>query len=202
MWKFEVPLGIALTVCVPGVSLAGAICAHIVDPGNLPLPHAVLNVSNLSTTAQHYAGEADHDGNVCIDHIAEGLYAVEVSMSGFLNVRYYPVKMIFPHTTQLEFRLPFGNVNGDTFSPESILSGTLKRKGEPVEGVNICLYQNHANMPSVCDKTDDIGEYALTVPTGTYELEMSDRGKVLAPRRPIDLSVAGLYRDRLSLDAP
>jgi len=180
---------------------AGTICAYIADPGDQPLPQAILSISGLSGGPQRFSARADHDGNVCVGHIPEGLYAVEVSLTGFMNVRYYPVRVVFPNTVHLAFHLPFGNVNADTFSTDSTLSGTLRRKGEPAAGIKLCLFQSEANVPSVCDSTDDIGEYALVVPPGKYEVEISDRGKLLVPRRPMDLSVPGLYRDRLSLDA-
>ena len=195
-------LVLALLGPISNFAWAGTICAHIVDPGDQPLPDAAVIVSSLSGGPQHYAAKADHDGSVCIDHVPEGLYAVEVSLTGFINVRYHPVRVVFPNTVNLAFRLPFGNVNGDSFSVESTLSGTLKRKGVPFSGIKVCLFQREATVPSVCDNTDQVGEYALIVPAGKYDVEMSDRGKVLVPRRSIDLSVAGLYRDQLSIDAP
>jgi hypothetical protein len=198
-----IPL-LVLTLAGSMVSVisAGTICAYVADPGDQPLQHAAMSISSLSGGPQHFAGKSDRDGNVCIDHIPEGLYAVEVSLTGFMNVRYHPVRVVFPSTVHLGFHLPLGNVNVDTFPVESTLSGTLKRKGEPAAGIKVCLFQSEATVPSVCDSTDEIGEYALVVPAGKYEVEMSDRGKVSAPRRSIDLSVAGLYRDRLSLDPP
>jgi hypothetical protein len=196
-------LVVALAGPMSSVMSAGMICAYIADPGDQPLPDAAMSISSLSGgPQQHFAAKADHDGSVCIDHIPEGLYAVEAGLTGFINVRYHPVRVIFPHTMHLVFHLPFGNVNADTFSAESTLSGTLRRKGDPATGIKVCLFQSEARVPSVCDSTDDVGEYALIVPAGKYEVEISDRGKMLAPRRTVDLSVAGLYRDRLSLDAP
>lgn len=167
---------------------AGTVCAYITDPGDQPLPHATMSVSSLLVRSQNHAAKTDRDGKVCIDHIPEGIYAVEVSLTGFMNVRYHPVRVVFPHAVHLAFRLPFGDVNGDTFSAESTLSGTLKRKGDPVAGIKICLFHSGATLPPVCDSSDEIGEYALIVPAGKYEVEMSERGKELAPRRSIDLS--------------
>jgi len=190
-----------LASAVSNAVLADAICSKVVDPGDQPLPNAALKIVGLSDPARHYTGQTDREGKVCIGNIPEGLYSVEASMTGFLNVRYYPVRVVFPREVHLEFRLPIGYIGEGGIAPESVLSGTLKRSGEPVGGIKICLFEGNSTTPTACDTTDDIGEYALTVAPGKYAVELSDRGKLQMPRRPIDLSVAGQYRDRLSFDA-
>jgi hypothetical protein len=184
------------------VALADAICSKVVDPGDRPLPNAALKIVDLSDATKHYVGQTDREGNLCISKIPEGLYSVEASLPGFLNVRYYPVRVVFPREVHLEFRLPIGYIGEGGIAPESVLNGTLKRGGEPAGGIKICLFDGASTTPSACDNTDDLGEYALTVAPGKYAVELSDRGKLKMPRRQIDLSVAGQYRDRLSLDAP
>lgn len=142
----------------------------------------------------------DTNGKACIEHLPEGLCSVEASSSGsgFLNVKYYPVRVVFPEDVNLSFRLPFGEIGEGGLLSEAILSGTLMDQGKPSGDVKICLFEGSKSLPFACTVTNDLGQYALIVPPGKYRLELS-RAVARIFTATIAVPVPGYYRNRVSM---
>jgi hypothetical protein len=187
-------LGLALAT---SITLAGSeMCIKVLDEAGQPLPRARVQVSSLSTAKSHQRA-TDSQGNACFLDIPEGLYSVEVSLQGFLTAKYYPLQVSYPEKNGLTVRLPLSNVNGDNMAQQITLSGTLWRSGKPAEAVSICLFRSDRSRV-VCTLTNNLGEYAVIAPPGTYEVELKPSSGS-AYRSKIDLSTPGAsYHDRLS----
>lgn len=106
-------LQVALFACLAG--MIGQLCVHaselcvtVNDPEDLPLPHAWVNVTDR-IAVKTYNESTDSKGRTCLT-LPEGTYAVEAGLTGFLNVRYYPVRVTYPNPLNLTFRLPFGDI--------------------------------------------------------------------------------------------
>ncbi len=80
---------------------------------------------------------------------------------------------------------------------ESTLSGTLRRDSTPVAAANICILDKRGVRLNRT-VTNDLGEYALSVHPGIYEVEIQV-SKNEKYRSQIDISTPGLYRDRLKI---
>jgi hypothetical protein len=140
-------VAVIIVVAILGESnlIAAALCARITDSAGLPLRNAWINVVCLKTN-KLYTGEADPDGKACISKLPDGLYSVEAGLTGFLNVRYYPVRIKYPAVEQLQFRLPFGEITEGLLSQDATVAGTLKADGDtPVQGANICILELDRN---------------------------------------------------------
>lgn len=190
------PLYIAVSWCIASASLYGAeLCVKVVDYGDQPLPSASVAALDLARGTR-YESKTDRKGESCFPAIREGRYSVEAGLAGFMNVRYYPVRVVFPTKTQLSFRLPLGEITeGDFFSEESVVSGTLELGGSPVKGARICIA-----VPGdpQCTTTNDLGEYAISVAPGSYEWEIRTADG-MTYRSRINLPGPGTFRDRLTL---
>jgi hypothetical protein len=175
---------------------AAVLCATVVDYAHLPLPNASVAATDLHS-GKTYSAQSDKRGKACFDSIPEGLYAVETGLTGFLNVRYYPVRISPSSQSNLSFALPFGEITEGGVGQDSTLSGTIKLSGAPVQGAEVCVTGKSAFRK--CVVTDDLGEYALIVPAGDYDAEVRIRnGKMY--RSKVDVSVPGVYNNRLTLD--
>ncbi len=192
------PVVAYLCLSMAGTTLsASEMCIKVLDETGLPLPHARVQASNLSTQ-KSWQKESDSQGNACFLKIPEGLYAVDASLQGFLTARYYPLPVFYPEKSGLTIRLPLSNLNGDTVSQEITLSGTLTENRRPAEGVSICLFRSDGTQVA-CATTNDLGEYAITAAPGIYEVELKPYSGN-AYRSKIDLSTPGaLYRNDLKL---
>ena len=198
---FRMMASVCLTVVAQMGLFGGTICSTVIDPGGLPLPNASTKILGLLSAPVRFSGLTDQSGKVCLTAVPEGLYAVEISLTGFLNVRYYPVRLLARNTANLTFTLPFGYIGEGGVVPESLVSGSLRRVDIAVSGVKICLFASDRSIPEACDITDDLGEYAISVAPGVYWVEISERGKQIQPRRRLDLSTPGRYRNRIGLEA-
>jgi hypothetical protein len=187
----------AVTIAIAAVCesrlVASSLCARVTDSAGLPLRNAWINVASLKTN-KLYTGQADSDGRACISNLPEGLYSVEAGLTGFLNVRYYPVRVKYPAVEQLQFLLPFGEITEGLLSQEATVAGTLKDGETPVEHANICILELERNTRVTCETTNDLGEYAFSLPPGMYAVETRMPGGAVN-RSKIDVSTAGSYRN-------
>jgi hypothetical protein len=167
------------------------------DYAKLPLPSATITATNLGT-GKAYQARSHKDGSACISEVPEGLYSVEASLTGFLHVKYFPVRITASETAKLSFWLPFGEIEEGGIGQESTVSGTLLSRGLPAEAAEICLLRVDTAAKS-CTITNDLGEYALVVPPGAYDTEVRTKGGAVYKSR-IDVSTPGIYRNRLSLE--
>jgi hypothetical protein len=181
---------------------ASEMCVRVDDYADLPLPNAWVNVTDLrntgvdSTTVRTFNKSTDSRGKACLA-VPEGTYSVEAGLTGFLNVRYYPVRVVYPNPVELSFRLPVGDVIEGGVSPEALLSGTLQLDGSAIEGAKICVLQQSGPGVVVCGLTNVFGEYALSVPPGVYRTELrTPRGQIY--RSTVDVRHPGHYRDRVT----
>jgi hypothetical protein len=182
-----------------GSAKAAVLCANVFDLANLPLPDASVTAVNLGTN-KRFGGRSDRTGKACIPALPEGLYSVEVALTGFLNVRYYPVRLAPVATHELRFQLPFGEITEGSLAQESTLSGTLKQDGAPIQSAKICIFASEGEnaAPVTCSVTNDLGEYAIIVPVGIYTVELRlPQGTV--QRSKIDLSNPGFHRNSITV---
>ena len=178
---------------------ASAICVNVKDFADQPLPGARATIVNLGTSAVTVIRTGE-GGSACTPQIPEGLYSVEVGLSGFLNVRYYPIRLSFPGRPDLQFRLPFGEVTEGGIREDAVVSGTLKDRSGPVGRGEICLLEAAKGTEISCTTTNELGEYALSVPPGEYGVELKRDGK-LVQGSSIQLRSPGVYRDIITLGA-
>jgi hypothetical protein len=197
--QFNAPfLAIALMLGFTSQVAGSEICADIVDYSGLPLPNSSLVATNLQT-GKSFTTKSNYAGRACLGKVPEGLYSIEAGLRGFLNVRYYPVRVRFPDRPNLKFQLPFSEITEGGLGQDAILSGTLQDKDAPLEGAEVCVLQQDGTR-AACTITNELGEYALTVSPGSYKGEIkAANGKVY--RSIINLSRPGLYRNQFALQA-
>lgn len=180
-----------------GILGASTICVRVKDYADLPLHDARTTVVNLGTNKTSVA-LTGRDGRACVPGLPEGLYSVEIGLAGFLNVRYYPIRLAFPTTPDLQFRLPFGEITEGGLAADAVISGTLKRADIAIGSAKICILGLGAEQPITCGTTNELGEYALSLPPGTYRVEVTLAGG-LVYRSKIEVPVPGVYRNRITL---
>jgi hypothetical protein len=171
-----------------------SLCVTVMDVMRLPLPRATVTVANL-VSRKSVTIKTNQEGLFCSSDLAEGQYSIEASMSGFMNVRYTPVSLSYPNTVRIVFWLPLADIEEGGFGTDAVLSGTLGTAEGPNSGAEICLIGPTLSEP-ICTRTNDLGEYALTVPPGKYEATVRTRGGV-PKSTPLDLPSSGVYRNRL-----
>ncbi len=191
----HIRLATALLAAVRCTAFDGLLCVEVRDPTRLPIPRAVVSATELGTWKRHTVMTGD-SGRACFASIPEGLYAVEAGTEGFVNVRYYPVRLRFPFTQRHRFELPLGELREGGIPTESVISGTLRLEGEPVAWAKICI--KAAGADQICTTSNSIGQYALFVPPAKYRADITRGGR---PRietvLTLDVSVAGTYIDKL-----
>jgi hypothetical protein len=151
-------------------------------------------------SGKSFAGKTDKDGQVCLSGIPEGLYAVETHLMGFLHVRYYPVRVVALARQKLSFSLPFAEITEGGLGDESTLTGTLLKAGAAVVSAEVCMIKLPGDAKT-CTATNDVGEYVLLGPAGTYQTEVRTIDGAIYGSR-INMSVPGIYRNQLTLDVP
>jgi len=189
---------LALIFLTGSPALASVLCVTVMDYARLPLPSASLNATNL-LTGKAYLARSDKNGTACFSDIPEGLYSIEAGLTGFLRVKYYPVRVTSSAKEKLSFWLPFSEITEGGVDHESTLSGTLLSGGSPLESAEVCAI-GAAGAPRTCTVTNDLGEYALVLTAGVYQTEVHTRDEKIYKSK-IDVSIPGIYRNRLSLDA-
>lgn len=184
-------------ICGPAV-WASNICTTVSLPDGQPLYRAEVKVLSLLDTNVRFSAWTDRDGKVCLNLLPESLYSVEASKPGFLNSRYYPVRILFPNDVDLDFRLPVGEIREGLLEEEVTLSGTLRKDGKPVDGVRICAAEKVRRLPATCATTNDLGQYVLTLAPAIYAIELTHlRHRIQTTT--LDLTAPGQYRDRLTI---
>jgi hypothetical protein len=189
--------GLAVLGLVAPPAFASDLCATVVDLAHLPLPSASVNAIHLAT-GKSYAGQTANDGRTCVSGLPEGLYSVEAHLPGFLHVRYYPVRVTPLAKQYLSFSLPFAEIREGGVVDESTLAGTLSSDGIAVDSATVCMTSASTSLKT-CTTTNDLGEYVLLGPADNYDVEIRTRGGAVCKSR-VDMSVAGIYRNRLSMD--
>jgi hypothetical protein len=149
----------ALILLTGSPVFASTLCAAVMDYARLPLPSVSLNATNLAT-GKAYVARTDKNGTACFVDIPEGLYSVEASLTGFLHVKYFPVRVTPSAKERLSFWLPFAEVTEGGIGQESTLSGTLLNNGSPLESAEVCMIRT-VGASRTCTVTNDLGEYAL-----------------------------------------
>jgi hypothetical protein len=189
--------------------LGSELWVTVIDPAGGPLPKAWVNVTGLlsgkagkDAPPEVYHATTDRDGRACIT-VREGAYAVEVGLLGFMNVRYLPVRVIYPDPVHLEFELPIGDILEGRWANDVLVSGTLRLEGEPLGGVYICLFPENGgdSDPVACGYTNRLGEYALSVPKGRYRVTVRTFNHKEYETH-LDGSSTGWCWNELSIDKP
>lgn len=183
-------------IVVGGHAMAAAeLCVTVSDPASLPLPGAVVVAANLVTLKTQRV-DTDEKGQACLNLLPEGLYSVEVSLRGFLTVKYHPVRVSFSGTKRLSAQLPFGELTEGGVLQESTLAGTLKDGDNLLVHAKICLFREGNARPEVCITTNELGEYGVIVVPAAYRFEIVAGGSKYGGT--IDAAVPGSYRIRLA----
>jgi hypothetical protein len=145
-----IPLRLVVTLSAIAQMYASAarLCVVVHDYADLPLSGAWVNIIDVTTAkanagsqAPSYSISTDAAGKAC-KTLPEGTYSVEAGLTGFLNVRYYPVRVALPYVVDLSYRLPNGPVGEGGVEQEAILSGTLRVDGKPLEDTKIWMWKN------------------------------------------------------------
>ena len=92
-------------ICATSAFLcASEVCVNVSDFSEQPLANAWINVTDLAA-GKIRSTQSDSKGSACLPGLPEGLYSVETGLTGFLNVRYYPVRISpqFPHSFRFGF---------------------------------------------------------------------------------------------------
>jgi hypothetical protein len=194
--RLAVAVAFAVTVCC-GELAASAVCVNVNDYAGLPLHNAWVTATDLQAN-ELFNTRTDRKGGACVSEIPEGLYSVEVGLTGFLNVRYYPVRVTSMATQELKFSLPFAEITEGGIANEAVLSGTLKEADVAIGGARMCVLSLDRDLPITCTVTNDLGEYAVSVPPGTYRVEVKAPGEAAQQSR-IEIPAPGIYRNRISL---
>jgi Carboxypeptidase regulatory-like domain len=188
-----------LAIVVPQLTArASSLCATVVDATARPLAGATVTVTELTRPDGRHSLTTDPNGRACLDSAREGVYSVEAGLAGFMNVRYYPVRVSAARPAVVAFQLPFSEVTEGGVSLESTLSGTLDAARSPLPPLRICLFARDQATAVACTTTNDLGEYALIVPSDVYRAEVSRQGERLGTTM-LDLSSPGYYRNKVSV---
>jgi hypothetical protein len=184
-----------LASCVGLRLVAADLCVKVVDATNSPIPRATLTATGVSEGGQYHA-QTDSAGEACISKMIGGLYSVETSATGFVSVRYFPVRVSFPDTTRLSFRLPLGEITEGGMFGDATVVGTLRYGSSVMDGATLCAIDAKQNRR--CTKTNDLGEYMLSLAPGSYQIEVSTKsGEIF--RLKIDAAAPDVYRDAITL---
>jgi hypothetical protein len=175
-------------------------CVRVVDYGDGPLGGASVTITDLQT-GKVLSARAARNGEVCVTKIPESLYSVEAGLEGFLNVRYYPVRVAPEAVQRLSFRLPFGEITEGMLVQDAILSGALKRDALPIQDAKICILPLEGEIPRACAVTNELGEYAITLPPGAYRVDVKLIDG-LTQRTDIKISGPGTYRNLIAVPPP
>lgn len=171
------------------------LCVRVNDELGRPLPGGWIHVAEL-TTAEDYTNAVDKAGRACFK-LPEGVYSIEAGHVGFLNVRYYPIRIVAgrerPDTVM---SLPLGDVLEGEIAKDSVLSGSVFLDGKPVQSDQVCLLKKRTREIVSCALTNEFGEYAVTVSPGIYDLEVRTWKKMLFSSTE-DLSSPGSHRKRI-----
>ena len=180
---------------------SSSLCATITteEPDREGLPRATLEIIDLNNPSVQYSAAANKEGRACVPKMADGIYSVEASSSGFMHVRYYPVRVAYPDNIDLTFRLPFGEIREGGIGTDVVVSGTLREKGVPLDGVRICLSRQDPTAVVTCTDTNDLGQYAAIVRTGKYRVELSRLNKSITVTI-VDFPTPGIYRNLFTVE--
>ena len=176
-----------------------ALSGQVVDAGGQPLAGASVAVTPLTSDSPPIHLTTSKEGTFAVQLLPEGLYSVEVSSLGFLNVRYYPVAVKFPGGSELTVLLPVGEISEGGIQTEATLSGTLLGKGTAALAARICVGRIGDNSQTKCTDTNELGQYAISVSPGTYLVQVTQKQKEVLRRR-MNLSKPGIYRNLIKLN--
>lgn len=180
-----------LCVLAEGASM----CVYVSDPARLPLWNASISIIGMTIDKQ-ISIKSDKNGVACIDGIPEGLYAVEVSRAGFMNVRYYPIRVAPGRIAKPHFTMPLGEISEGLGARDALLSGTLRVDGIYSPNATICLTLRDSASTPICTKSTDLAEYTISVMPGRYSAEVTTGTKTLSMM--LDLSSPGYYINKLT----
>jgi hypothetical protein len=175
--------------------LAADLCVRVTDYSDLPLPKVTITATSLANGIQ-FEAHTSANGEACVPKLTDGLYAIEAGLPGFMNVRYYPVRVAYPSASRLFFRLPLSEVSEGGMFGDAYVSGTLRLDGKPMGGAQLCAVDPKRN--SHCVTTTGLGEYALALAPGAYQVEIrAQNGDMF--RLMIDAPSPDVYRDLVSV---
>jgi hypothetical protein len=195
-------IGLILYVCSLVISAPTVLQGHaalsgqVVDAGGQPLAGASVAVTPLTSNSPALHLTTSKEGTFAVQLLPEGLYSVEVSSPGFLNVRYYPVAVKFPIRSELTVLLPVGEISEGGIQTEATLSGTLLGKGTVS---HICVGRIGNNPQTKCTDTNELGQYAISMAPGIYLVHVTQKQKEVLRRR-VNLSKPGIYGNLIKLN--
>jgi hypothetical protein len=172
-----------------------AIQGRITDFSGAALSGATVRVLSLNDRSEIGRAKSGADGLYAVRDIPDGTYSLEASLSGYLSVAYYPVRVEFPKTYNLNYQLPALITNPDELRTEARVFGVAMLGLKLVGGLKVCLSKpGSADLPS-CGYTDGMSRFFIAVPAGGYELSVFNGGNLCATHKLGMLVTGDLRRD-------
>ena len=190
---------IGMTLIIAGMTVASSaeLCIKVKDEIDLPLPGSWVHAVEL-TTAKTYALSTDGKGRACFK-LPEGIYSIEAGYTGYLNVRYYPIRVLIAKTLlDIEMRLPIGDITEGGVAQDAAFSGSVFIEDQSVKSGEVCLLHKETHTRVACGHTDEFGEFALSVPPGSYDVEIrTPHGQLFSSTA--DIEASGFLRKRFAI---
>lgn len=178
---------------------APAVSGRVLDPTFQPIAGSRVVLRSLSKPESSVTAQTDSSGRFRMDLVPNGTYYLEASKPGFLNVRYHPIRVRFSRPVEQEFVLPFdwgAVIRNELPGQLATLTGELFINGKPLAGVDLCAINSGGR---VCTTTNEIGQYALQVRPGTYQVTVQ-RGRDVIARQNLHLLQASEYVDLITIE--
>jgi hypothetical protein len=176
-----------------------ALSGNVTDETGSPLRGAKITLQKLSGEPFDESSQTDSQGRYSFPELPDGEYSIEAGLKGFGSVLYKPVQIFFPAQVRRNFVLEvvdLGTEGGVYASSE--LVGELTWKGARVAHANVCAVRTDGQHGPVCTTTNRLGQYFPGVPPGLYTIAVDGQGG-LKSKQQLDMSVAGEYRNKITL---
>jgi hypothetical protein len=175
---------------------------EVKDLAGGPLPGATVKLVSLSEPGVVFLRSTDRSGKYSIQAVPNGRYYLEVSLSGFLNVRYSPIYSRYSRPQTFNFDLPFdmNQFVADDYWPEfAELFGNVTLDGTELAWGKVCAEQNDVSR---CCEANGLGHYRISVKPGRYSIVVYSKENAVLHREVMDLRAPIEYENPISVESP
>lgn len=181
-WWWELLRGAEFTAAalflIAGLGLMQAKIGGIVsDTSGLPLANARVSIHGAWGDESNIVFTTNSAGAFDAELVRDGSYFVDITMPGFVGVRYGPVESRFPDTITLKVRLLLQGIGEGGVQDLARIHGELYARAVPVTGASVCLQQG--KKAPVCTTTNLLGQYSIEVKPGVYSVTITDRKRTV-----------------------
>jgi hypothetical protein len=176
-----------------------ALSGRVFDSSGQPLIGAAVLINKLDSAGYIESKLTDEQGRYEFSELPNGEYSVEASCRGFVTVSVKPIRVYFPAQVQWRFDLrvaDLGNEGGVYATSEVI--GELISQGVRIANARICMNSINSLERPACTTTNRLGQYALSVKPGVYDVTVERPRESLTTMR-LDVSTSGEYRNKIKL---